>query len=217
MDKKRGRLLLWLAGVNLLISAFTFGGGYVVVPMVRKYFVHQKKLFTEEELMDMAAVAQSTPGAIAISLSALAGFKTAGTAGVVVSAAAAVFPPLVILSAISFWYAAFSQNVMIAAALKGMQAGAAAYILDFVVDMTGMIIKEHSRFLTLLVPASFVAAFFLHWNVAFILGAGCVLCWLRILAARPEKKGELGQKTEGAPDTGAWRRGKGGRLDGETD
>ncbi len=189
MDRNRGKLLIWLAGVNLLISAFTFGGGYVVVPMVRKYFVLQKKLFTEEELMDMAAVAQSTPGAIAVNLSALAGLKTAGAAGVVVSAAAAVFPPLVILSAISFWYAAFSQNVMIAAALKGMQAGAAAYILDFVVEMTGMIVKEHSRFLTLLVPVSFFAAFFLQWNVALILGAGCVLCWLRIWTARLGKGG----------------------------
>lgn len=190
MDKKRGKLLLWLAGVNLLISAFTFGGGYVVVPMIRKYFVQQKKLFTEEELMDMAAVAQSAPGAIAVNLSALAGQRAAGTAGIVVSAAAAVFPPLVILSVISFCYAAFSRNMMIAAALKGMQAGAAAYILDFVADMTGMIIKERSRFLTLLAPASFFAAFFWHWNVAFILGAGCALCWLRVRAAQHKRKGK---------------------------
>lgn len=189
MYREKGKLLLWLAGVNLLISAFTFGGGYVVVPMIRKYFVQQKKVFEEEELMNMAAVAQSAPGAIAVNLSALAGLRTAGTAGLIVSAAAAVLPPLVILSAVSFGYAAFSKNPMIAAVLKGMQAGAAAYIVDFVVDMTGVILKERSRFLTCLVPAAFLAAFFLKWNVAFILGIGCILCALRVYAGR--KKAEV--------------------------
>ena len=65
----------WLFAVNLFISAFTFGGGYVVVPMVRRYFVEKKQYFSQEELMQMAAVAQSTPGAIAINLSALAGYR----------------------------------------------------------------------------------------------------------------------------------------------
>ena len=51
------RFYLWLAGVNLFLSAFTFGGGYVVVPMVRTYFVEGKKLLKEEELLEMAAVA----------------------------------------------------------------------------------------------------------------------------------------------------------------
>ena len=76
MSKERAGLLLWLAGVNLFISAFTFGGGYVVVPMIRKYFVERRNLFTEEELMEMAAGAQSAPGAIAVNLSALAGYLT---------------------------------------------------------------------------------------------------------------------------------------------
>lgn len=69
---------VWLLAVNLFISAFTFGGGYVVVPMVRRFFVEKKQYFTEEELIDMAAIAQSTPGAIAINLSALAGYKATG-------------------------------------------------------------------------------------------------------------------------------------------
>ena len=56
------KFYLWLCSVNLFISAFTFGGGYVVVPMVRKYYVEQKHVFSNEELMEMAAVAQSSPG-----------------------------------------------------------------------------------------------------------------------------------------------------------
>ena len=67
-QKKSLSLYLWLFKVNFFISAFTFGGGYVVIPMIRKYFVTEKHLFSEDELMDMAAIAQSSPGAIAINL-----------------------------------------------------------------------------------------------------------------------------------------------------
>lgn len=70
------KFYLWLAGINLFISTFTFGGGYVVVPMIRKYYVEGKDLFSNDELIEMAAVAQSSPGAIAINLSVLAGKKS---------------------------------------------------------------------------------------------------------------------------------------------
>lgn len=180
MKKATFRLYGWLFSVNLFISAFTFGGGYVVVPMVRKYFVTRKRLFSEEELMDMAAVAQSSPGAIAINLSALAGYRTAGMAGVIVSSVAAVLPPLVLLSAISHWYTAFAANALIAAVLKGMQAGVAALIVDLVADMTRIILRERSWFLTLTIPAAFAASFLLGVNVALILVVCCGLCILRV-------------------------------------
>lgn len=185
-DNQRKRtpgLFLWLFSINLFISAFTFGGGYVVVPMIRKYFVEEKTLFGEEELMNMAAVAQSVPGAIAINLAALAGYKSAGIIGVLLSCLASVLPPIVILSFISSWYTYFSSNLLIAAVLKGMQAGAAALIVDLVIDMTNMIVKERSLFLTLLVPSSFAAGFIFHINVALILAVCCFLCVLRLLAA----------------------------------
>lgn len=166
----------WLLGVNLFISAFTFGGGYVVVPMIRKYFVQRAGLFTEAELMDMAAVAQSTPGAIAINLSALAGWRVAGLPGVLISAVAAVLPPLVILGIISHGYAAFAANATVAAVLRGMQAAVTALMVDLVVDMTAMVVKRRNRLLTALVPAAFVASAVFSVNAALILLAGCALC-----------------------------------------
>ena len=181
--KKQIRLWLWLAGVNLLISTFTFGGGYVVVPMVRKYFVESRGMFTEEELLNMAAVAQSTPGAIAVNLSALAGYRVAGAVGVAISCIAALLPPLIILSVISAGYAAFASNPVVAAVLKGMQSGVAALIVDLIADMAARILQERSLLLTLLVPAAFAANFFLKINVAVILAVSCCLCagrvWLR--------------------------------------
>lgn len=180
-DKKT---YLYLFAVNLFISAFTFGGGYIVVPMVRRYFTVQKRYFTEEDLMNMAAVAQSAPGAIAINLSALAGYQTAGLSGAVISCIAALIPPLVILSAISAFYTAFISNLLVAAVLKGMQAGVAALIVDLVADMCAMIQKEHSRFLSALVPIAFLANFVFQINVALILISCCALCVLRVLVRR---------------------------------
>ena len=75
-----------------------------------------------------------------------------------------------------------SANAVIAAVLKGMQAGAAALIVDLVIDMTNMIIKERSPFLTLMIPASSAAGFIFHINVAVILGICCILCVFRLLA-----------------------------------
>lgn len=180
MISQRTKLYIWLLGINLFISTFTFGGGYVVVPMIRKYFVSRKKLLNEDELVNMAAIAQSSPGAIAINLSTLAGFRVAGMTGAVISCIAAVIPSLVILGFISTFYVAFAADPLISAVLRGMQAGVAALIVDFVVDMCSMMIKERSLFLTLMIPAAFLANFIFEINVAIILIVCCFLCIVRV-------------------------------------
>ena len=175
---------LWLLGINLFISTFTFGGGYVVVPMIRRYFVEQKQYFTEDELVSMAAVAQSTPGAIAINLSALAGYRVAGVGGAAVSCAAAVLPPRGVLGFGSAVDAAFAARAVLAAVLKGMQAGVAALIVDLVIDMCGMILRERSPLLTAMIPCAFFASFVLDVNVALILAVFSLLCAGRVLFGR---------------------------------
>lgn len=166
----------WLAGINLFISTFTFGGGYVVVPMIRKYYVEKKALFTKDELMEMAAVAQSSPGAIAINLSVLAGKKVAGMLGVFISAICSIIPPLVILGLISNWYVAFAANETVMAVLKGMQACVTALIIDIVIDMYQLIRQEHSKLLSALVPLSFIANVFFDLNVIYILLFSIGIC-----------------------------------------
>ena len=176
----RGKIRLygWLALINLFISAFTFGGGYVVVPMVRKYFIQKRQLFTEGELLEMAAVAQSTPGAIAVNLVALAGWRVAGGIGLAISCICAILPPLGILGAISAFYSAFIANQAVAAVLKGMQAGAAALIIDYLVDMTRLLVRERSPLLSFLTVASFLLSFFTQINVIFLLLGSCLICLL---------------------------------------
>ena len=186
--KQRINIYIWLLAANLFISAFTFGGGYVVVPMVRRFFVVKKQYFTEEELINMAAVAQSTPGAIAVNLSALAGYKVAGMAGAVISCCAAVIPPLVILTFISAFYRLFVSNAMIAAVLKGMEAGVAALMVDLITDMCFFVLKKKSLFLSALIPLSFIANFVLGINVALILLFCCFLCILQVFCKRRKDK-----------------------------
>lgn len=182
--KYRLKTYFRLFAVNLFISAFTFGGGYVVVPMVRRFFVEKSHDFSEEELLDMAAVAQSAPGAIAVNLSALAGYRIAKTAGVLVSCAAAILPPLIILAVISAFYSAFISNPVVSAVLKGMEAGVAALMVDLVADMCSAVLKKRSLFLSALIPIAFIANFIFNINVALILALSCAACALRFLFLR---------------------------------
>lgn len=175
MKEKRAPLW-WLFCINLLISTFTFGGGYVVIPMIRRYFVERRGLLTEEELLDLAAVAQSSPGAIAVNLSVLAGYRTARWRGAVVSCVAAVLPPLVILSASSAGYDAFRANTAVAAVLKGMEAGAAALVVDMVADLCAAVFRMRQALPSLLVPAAFCLSFFLKAPVLWIILGSCAIC-----------------------------------------
>lgn len=176
MFKKSMPLSLWLIGVNLFISAFTFGGGYVVIPMIQKYFVDKKGLFSQEELMEMAAIAQSSPGAIAVNLSVLAGYRCAKLKGAIISCISAVLPPLLILSLISLGYHAFRDNVIVSAVLAGMQAGVCALIVDLVITMCQSLFQTQPKSISLLIPFSFVTCFFLQINIAVILGSCILYC-----------------------------------------
>ena len=85
------------------LSAFTFGGGFVIIPLMRKKFVEQLHWIDEEEMMDLTAIAQSSPGAIAVNASILVGYRVAGVPGALVTVLGTVLPPLIILSIISFF------------------------------------------------------------------------------------------------------------------
>ena len=168
--------LPWLFGIHFFIRAFTFGGGYVVIPMIRRYFVEKKQLFSEEELLEMAAIAQSSPGAIAVNLSVLSGYRTLGRLGAAVSCIASVLPPLLLISMISIGYDAFSSSRVVSAILKGMEAGVAALIVDMTIDMCRTIFRERRLILTLLVPATFLASSVFHINVCLLIPGSALLC-----------------------------------------
>lgn len=79
---KKGLSFYWkLFSATFSLSAFTFGGGYIIIPLMRKKFVEQYHWIEEEEMMDLTAIAQSSPGAMAVNASILVGYRLAGIPG----------------------------------------------------------------------------------------------------------------------------------------
>ena len=130
--EKRSVILKKLFISTFYLSAFTFGGGYVIVTLMKKTFVDQYHWIDEEEMLDLVAIAQSCPGAIAVNGAIVVGYKLAGLPGVMTSVLATVIPPFAILSLISLCYAAFRSNQYVGWMLNGMQAGVGAVIMEVV-------------------------------------------------------------------------------------
>lgn len=120
---KRKHVLWKLFVSTLYLSAFTFGGGYVIVTLMKEKFVDELHWIEEDEMLDLIAIAQSAPGAIAVNGAIVVGYKLAGLPGALVAIAATILPPFVIISAISFFYALFRDNFVVSRLLTGMQAG----------------------------------------------------------------------------------------------
>lgn len=153
------------------LSAFTFGGGYVIVPLMRKKFVNEYNWIGEEEMIDLIAIAQSSPGAIAINSSIIIGYKLAGVLGAMVTLLGTVLPPLIIISIISLFYIAFRDNPIVNGAMRGMQAGVAAVIADVVFKLVGDIRKLKDSVSTMLMVGVFIATFYVN-IVVIILTCG---------------------------------------------
>ena len=154
---------------TLYISAFTFGGGYVIVTFMKRKFVDELHWIDEQEMLDMTALAQSSPGAIAVNAAILVGWRVEGLPGMAVAVLGSILPPMVILTVISFIYQAFATNPYVALVLKGMQAGVAAVILDVVCDLGGDVLKTRSVLFIGLMVAAFVASSLLQINVILII------------------------------------------------
>ena len=163
------KTLLKLFTSTLYISAFTFGGGFVIVTFMKKKFVDELHWIDEKEMLDIAALAQSSPGAIAVNAAILVGWNVAGLPGMVVAVLGTIIPPMVIIMVISLFYAAFAANRYVALVLKGMQAGVAAVILDVVCELGLKVIKTKQWLNYIIMAAAFVATFFFDVNVIYII------------------------------------------------
>lgn len=167
MGNKR-KVLLKLFISTLYLSAFTFGGGYVIVTLMKKKFVDEYHWIEEEEMLDLVAIAQSSPGAIAVNGAIVVGYKLAGIPGVLVSILGTVIPPFVIILAVSVFYAAFAGNVYIQKLLDGMQCGVSAVIASVVYDMGRGIVSSKNTGSILILVMAFIVTYFLDVNVVFV-------------------------------------------------
>lgn len=187
-DKKKTLRTLFLS--TFYLSSFTFGGGYVIVPLMKKKFVEDLKWIEEKEMLDLVAIAQSSPGGIAVNTSIILGYKVAGLMGTLVAILGTVLPPLIIISVISMFYKAFRDNRVINVLLLGMQAGVAAVIVDVVLGMAQSVLKEKSRIAIVVMVSAFVATYFFKVNIMLIILTGALM---GILSVSKVKKVETGR------------------------
>ena len=151
------------------LSAFTFGGGYIIVSLMKRKFVDELGWLNEDEMLDLTAIAQSAPGPIAVNGAIVLGYKLAGVIGVFVATLATVLPPFLIISMISLCYEWFNSNQIVALMLKGMQAGVSALILTVSVQMIQGLIKSNEIFLIVLLCLAFIASFVFNINVTILI------------------------------------------------
>lgn len=150
--------ILWqLFKATFSLSAFTFGGGFVIVSLMKKKFVEELGWLEEDEMLDITAIAQSSPGPIPINASVILGYRMCGLPGTLVAILGTALPPMIIISVISMFYVQFRSNPIIALALQVMRAGVAAVIFDVVINLAKNVIKTRRTMYIGLMIAAFVA------------------------------------------------------------
>ena len=183
MKKKKKLLRLFIE--TFYLSAFTFGGGYMIVSLMKKKFVNEYHWIEEEEMLDLVAIAQSAPGAIAVNGAIVIGYKLAGIAGILTAIAGTVIPPFLIISILSAGYQAFRSNQIISLMLEGMQAGVGAVIASVTYDMGAGIVKKKDALSYVLMVGAFIASCIFEVNVVYVI----LICGIvGVLRALIEKK-----------------------------
>lgn len=182
--KKQDKKLWKIFWSTFYLSAFTFGGGYVIVSLMKKKFVDEYH-WIEEEMLDLVAIAQSAPGAIAVNGAIVIGYKLAGISGILTAIAGTVIPPFLIISILSAGYQAFRSNQIISLMLEGMQAGVGAVIASVTYDMGAGIVKKKDALSYVLMVGAFIASCVFGVNVVYVI----LICGIvGVLRALIEKK-----------------------------
>jgi chromate transporter len=169
LDKVNAKTYRTLFFSTLKLSACTFGGGFVIIPLMRKKFVEELGWIEEQEMLDMTAIAQSSPGAIAVNASILVGYHIAGLPGALITAFGTILPPLVIISIISLFYQAFRDNIFVSMAMAGMLCGVAAVICDVVINMAKTVLHDKKVLPALVLVGSFVAVRYFKVNIIIVI------------------------------------------------
>lgn len=162
--------IYWQLFKNIFIlSSCTFGGGFVIIGMVKKTFVEKLHWVSEEEMLDMTAIAQSAPGALGVNIAIVTGYRIRRITGALSAALGAVLPPLIIISIISVFYNQFKNNMVIALALQVMRAGVAAVICDVVFTLAANILKTKNILWVIVMAGAFVATVFFNVNAVILI------------------------------------------------
>ena len=157
-EKQSKSFILWnLFKSMFVLSSCTFGGGFVIVSLMKKKFVEELGWLDEDEMLEITAITQSSPGPLPVNASVIIGYRMCGILGSIVAILGTIIPPMVIISIISIFYTEFRTNKYIAIALQVMRAGVAAVIFDVVINLMKNVIKTKRYLYIAMMLVGFVA------------------------------------------------------------
>ena len=174
-----------------MLSACTFGGGFVIVSLMKKKFVEELKWLEEDEMLDVTAITQSAPGPLPVNASVIIGYRMAGVIGSLTAILGTILPPMIIISVISVFYEQFRSNPYIAVALQVMRAGVAAVIFDVVINLAKNVLKTKRVLYIVMMFLAFIATYLLGVSAMIIIFTclGIGLADLAVILYK-KKKGE---------------------------
>lgn len=179
---------LWkLFSSTFIMSTFTFGGGFVIVSLYQKKFVDEFKWLSDDEMLDIVAIAQSSPGPIPVNASVILGYRMAGLWGTFAAVLGTILPPFIIMSLISMFYIQFKSIAIISQLMLMMRAGVAAVIFDVVYGLAKNVVTKTDIFHIILMILAFIAIVFLNVSAMVIIMA-CLFIGI-LLAFEELKKG----------------------------
>lgn len=167
--KKDYRKLWVLFKSMFVLSACTFGGGFVIVSLMKKKYVEELKWLEEDEMLDVTAITQSAPGPLPVNASVIIGYRIGGVVGSLTAILGTILPPMVIISVISLFYEEFRTNPYISTALQVMRAGVAAVIFDVVINLAGNVWKTRRVLYITMMILAFIATYLLDVSAMIVI------------------------------------------------
>ena len=169
-EKRKKLLPLFLT--FLKIGGFTFGGGYAMIPIIQREIVEKKKWITDEDILEIIAIAESTPGPIAINSATFVGYRVGGFLGALLATLGVVLPPFTIIFAISFVLRQFSELKAVQYAFWGIRAGVLALICKALWSMYKKVDKGLIPYI--IMAAAFIVTAVFDINVIYVI-IGCAV------------------------------------------
>lgn len=157
----------------LKIGAFTFGGGYAMLPLIREAVVDKEKWLTDDGFLDMIGITQSIPGVLAVNSAVFLGYQLAGIPGALVSAVGAVLPSFLIILFIAVFLTRFSDNVIVNKAFTGVRSAVVALIAYAVIRLGRKTIR--GGFDRIIAGGTLILAYFFGLNPVFVISAAAVV------------------------------------------
>lgn len=169
MDKKsKFNNLIQLMFSFFKIGLFTFGGGYAMIPLIQKESVEKRKWVSEEEIVDIIAIAESTPGPIAVNSATYIGYKVAGILGSIFATLGLIIPSFTIIFAISFFYEKFMQIAIIKSIFKGLSIGVIILIFNAFLKLKKTIkLNVSTTILFILISSYLILNYFFEITIPF--------------------------------------------------